>query len=175
MLDRQDVLDREFKEGRLGLQISGPWLFRKIPVDAPGLRYGAALVPRPSAERGTHASFAGGEVLVSFNASKNKQGALELARFLARPDNAASLAQAAKSFQPANLGADTLEYYRTRPDEQVLVRQLVTAVPTPNHPAWDEMEAAIEDEVEQALYDKKTAAEAVAAAGRKIQELAGKK
>jgi multiple sugar transport system substrate-binding protein len=175
IMDLQDVLDREFKEGRLGLQISGAWLFKSIPRDAPALRYAVALVPRPDAEHGTHASFAGGEVLVSFNASKSRQAALELARFLVRPENALALAQAARSVQPATVGADTVAYYREHPGEQMMIRQFETAVPTPNHPAWMEMEAAIEDEVEQALHDRKTAAQAVADAGRRLNELAGKK
>jgi len=175
MLGRQDELDREFKEGRLGLQISGAWLFRSIPKDAPGLRYGVALVPRPERERGTHASFAGGEVLVSFAGSKQKGAALTLARFLVRPENAMALAQAAMSVQPATLDADTFAYYRERPEALVMLRQFETAVPTPNHPAWVEMEAAIEDEVEQALYDKKTPQQAVAAAHKRLTELAGKK
>ena len=174
MLGRQDELDREFKEGRLGLQISGAWLFRSIPKDAPGLRYGVALVPRPEPSRGTHASFAGGEVLASFTTSKQKAGALKLARFLARPENALALAQAAMSVQPATVGADTSAYYRERPEQQVMIRQFETAVPTPNHPAWVEMEAAIEDEVEQALYDRKPVAQAVADAHKKLAGLVGK-
>jgi len=56
-----------------------------------------------------------------------------------------------------------------------MVRQFETAVPTPNHPAWGDMEAAIEDEVEAALYDRKSAAQAVADAHRKLTELVGKK
>ena len=175
VLDRQDVLDREFKEGHLGLSISGAWLFKSIPKDAPALRYGVALVPAPDRDRGTHASFAGGEMLVSFKGSKRKQAALELARFLVRPENALALAQAAKSVQPATLGADTAAYYREHPDEQLMIRQFATAYPTPNHPAWVEMEAVIEDEVEQALYGKKTAAQAVADASVKLDELVGKK
>src|SRR5207253_3246403 len=85
LVEHQDVLDREFKEGRLGLEISGAWLFKSIPKEAPGLRYGVALIPSPDVDRGTHASFAGGEILVSFQASRNKPGALELARFLVQP------------------------------------------------------------------------------------------
>ena len=170
MLERQDMLDRAFKEGRLGLEISGAWLFRSIPKEAPGLRYGVALVPRPERERGFHASFAGGEVLVSFAAAKEKEGALLLARFLARPENAQVLAAAAQSVQPATIGADTSAYYRDRPNEQLMIRQFETAVPTPNHPAWVDLEAAIEDEVEQVLYDKKTAAQAIADAHRRIGE-----
>ena len=175
LLERQDMLDRAFKEGRLGLQISGAWLLKAIPRDSPGLRYGVALVPRPDRERGTHASFAGGEVLVSFHASRRKQGALELARFLVRPDNALALATAAQSVQPATVGADTSAAYRDHPEQQLMIRQFETAVPTPNHPAWLEMEAAIEDEVEQALYDKKSAARAVADAQQRLAELVGKK
>ncbi len=175
MLGRQDELDREFKEGRLGVQISGAWLFRSIPKDAPALRYGVALVPRPERERGTHASFAGGEVLVSFAGSKQKAAALKLARFLVRPENSLALAQAAMSVQPATLAADTNAYYRERPEQQLMIRQFETAVPTPNHPAWVEMEAVVEDEVEQALYDRKSVQKAVADAHRKLDVLAGKK
>jgi len=175
MLDRQSELDREFKEGRLGLQISGAWLFRSIPKDAPNLHYGVALVPRPGLEHGTHASFAGGEVLASFSASRNKHGALELARFLMQPENVLALTTSAKSVQPPMLGADTLAYYRAHPNEQLMVKQFETAYPTPNHPAWVEMEAVIEDEVEQALYDRKSAAQAIADAGSQLDVLAKKK
>ncbi len=174
-LGMQDALDQEFKEGRLGIQISGAWLFKQIPKEAPGLRYGVALVPRPAADRGTHASFAGGEVLVSFQTSKRKEDALKLARFLVRPDNALALAVAAQSVQPATVSADTAAYYRERPMQQVLIQQFATARFTPNHPAWDEMEQAIEAEVEQALYDKKTAAVAVRDANQRIADLLGKK
>jgi len=175
MLDHQDVLDREFKEGRLGLELSGAWLLTSIPKDAPTLRYGVALVPRPAAEHGTHASFAGGEVLVSFKASKHAAQALDLARYLVRADNALALAQSAKSVQPATVGADTSAYYREHPDEQMMVRQFDTAYPTPNHPAWVEMEAAIEDEVEQALLDRKSPRQAIADAQQKLAELVPRK
>ena len=173
-MERQDVLDRMFKSGQLGLQISGAWLVRSIPKDAPGLRYGVALVPRPDSERGTHASFAGGEVLVSFQQSKRKQAALQLARFLVRPDNALALAMAVQTVQPATLGADTTAYYRGNPEQLVMIRQFETAVPTPNHPAWVDMEEAIEDEVEQALHDRKSSAQALADAHRRLTELLAK-
>ena len=175
VVERQQALDRMFKAGAIGLQISGAWLFRSIPRDAPDLRYGVALVPRPSRERGTHASFAGGELLVSFDASKNKEDALKLARFLVRPDNALALSAAAKNVQPATLNADTAAYYRERPQEQTMLHQFETAVTAPNHPAWEDMEAAIEQQVEEALHGRKSAAQAVADAHAKIQELVGQR
>ena len=168
MLGTQDVLDREFKEGRLGLQISGGWLFRQIPKEAPDLRWGVALVPRPAADRGTHASFAGGEVLVAFAKGKHLGDALALERFLLRPDNQLELAAAAMDVQPSAVGMDTAAFYRERPEQQVLLRQFETARFTPLHPAWGDMEKAIEEEVEQALYDRKTAARAVRDANARI-------
>src|SRR5205823_3158351 len=83
--------------------------------------------------------------------------------FLVRPDNALALAESAMSVQPATVGADTAAFYREHPDLQTMIRQFATARFTPHHPGWDAMEAAIEDEVEQALYDRKTPARAVAA------------
>lgn len=171
----QDQLDREFKEGRLGAQISGAWLLKQIPRETPGLRYGVAVVPRPAADRGTHASFAGGEVLVSFTGSRRKEAALRLARFLVQPENALALARSAESVQPATVGADTLEWYRERPGQAAMIRQFESARFTPNHPEWDAMEQAIEEEIEQALYDRKSAAEAVRDAHARLAELVGKK
>ena len=171
-VDRQDQLDEAFMQGKLGAQISGAWLFRKIPKQAPDLAYGVALVPHPVGDRGTHASFAGGEILCSFKASKNPSGALRLARFLASRDAALMLARANQSVQPAARGAATDAYYQERPKERILLDQLALAVPTPNHPAWLDMESAIEDEVEKALYGKTTAAQAIQAASDRIDALA---
>jgi multiple sugar transport system substrate-binding protein len=171
-VDRQDQLDEAFMQGKLGAEISGAWLFKKIPKQAPGLHYGVALVPKPTAANGTHASFAGGEILTTFKASKNKTGALRLARFLASREAAMMLAKANQGVQPAARGADNDAYYQARPNERVLLEQLALAVPTPNHPAWLDMEAAIEDEVERALYKKATPGQAIAAASARIAALA---
>lgn len=174
-MGQQEAIDREFSEGRLGFDLSGPWMFERIASEAPGLRYGVAPMPVSAAGRDSITSWAGGEVLVSFNDSKQKQLALELARFLVQPENALRLAVAAKSVQPATVGADTSEHYRARPHEAAMVRQLGRARFAPNHPAWGGMEAAIEDEVEQALFDRKSAAEAVRDAQAKLAELVGKR
>jgi multiple sugar transport system substrate-binding protein len=171
----QEALEREFKGGRLGFLIAGPRLCREIQRESPGLRYGVAQVPRPSGERGEHVCWAEGEVLASFNASRRKHEAIELARFLVRPDHALAVAAAAGSVVPATLGADTSAYFRARPGERMMVRQLETARFAPNHPAWSEMEAAIEDETEHALHDRKNAADAVRDAQVRLAELLGRR
>jgi len=100
--------------------------------------------------------------------------ALQLARFLVAPENALALAQSAQSVQPAVIGADTMAFYREHPEQQVMIRQFETAVPTPNHPAWVDLEAAIEDEVEEALHNRKTAEQAIQDAQRRLTELLSK-
>lgn len=175
LLASQDTLDREFERGRLGLLLSGAWLLERLPREAPGLHYGVAPVPAPGPDRGTHASWADGEVLVSFGASRHKQHALELARFLAQPENVLALAAAAGSVLPAAAEADTSAYYLTRPLERALVRQLGNSRFTPSHPAWIEMEEAIADEVAQALHDTKSAAQAVHDAQARLAGLVGRR
>ncbi len=171
-VDRQDQLDEAFMQGKLGAQISGAWLFRKIPKQAPGLNYGVTLVPKPASNRGVNASFAGGEILTSFAKSRNQAGAWRLARFLASREPALMLAKANQSVQPAARGTENDPWYQARPMERVLIEQLALAVPTPNHPAWLDMESAIEDEVEKALYGRATAAAAVRSASGRIDALA---
>ena len=114
-------------------------------------------------------------MLVSFTSSKRKEQALKLARFLVRPENALALCVAAQSVYPTSVGADTLAYYRAHPMQQTMIRQFASSHFTPNHAEWDAMEQVIEGEIEQALYDKKTARHAVADAGQSIAELARKK
>jgi multiple sugar transport system substrate-binding protein len=172
---KPDSIEREFMAGRLGFVLAGPRLLDAIGREARDLQARVAPAPQPRRDTLPTASWAGGEVLVSFNDSKRKHLALDLARFLVRPENALRLAAAVKGVEPATAGADTGAYFRDRPGEAIMVRQLAGARYAPNHPAWGEMEAAIEDEVEQALFDRKSAAGAVKDAQAKLAELVGKR
>jgi multiple sugar transport system substrate-binding protein len=171
----EESLERGFVKGRLGLLLAGAGLVRRIAAEAPALRYGVALVPRPLADEGANVSWVGGELLVSLNASAHKRLALDLARFLVRPENVRRLTAAVPGLLPAVAGADTSAWYRARPREQVLLRQLAAARFAPNHPAWGAMEAAIGDELELALDGTKSAEQAVKDAQERLVALAGKR
>ncbi len=171
-VDRQEQIDDAFLAGKVGATVAGSWILRKAPKQAPGLRFGVSLIPPPALDRGTSASFLGGELLVSFARSKNQAGAWRLARFLVSRDAALAVARVNQAVQPAAVGAIDDPFYANDPNQSALLEQLATAVPTPNHPKWLDMEAAIEDEVEKALYGKVTAAQAVSAASAKIDALA---
>ena len=174
ILERQDMIDQMFAQGKIGLVISGGWNLKRIPEDAPGLKYGVALVPRPDA-RGTHASFAGAEILV-FPRGSRLEPAAKLARFLTASRQALKIAGEVKSVQPASRDALSDPYYADHPMERLLLEQCETSYSPPPIPAWQEIEEVINTRLEQCLYDKLTPEEALGTIDREINAiLAGPK
>lgn len=171
----RDSIEREFLADRIGFVLAGPRLLGEAARRGGGLQVGVALVPPPRRDTLPAASWADGEVLVSFNAAKRKHLALDLARFLVQPGNAERLARAVKGVLPATAGADTLARFRDSSGVAAMIRQLDGVRYAPNHPAWGGMEAVIEDQVEQALDDRKSAAEAVKDAQTKLAVLVGRR
>jgi multiple sugar transport system substrate-binding protein len=174
-VETRDSIERAFLAGRIGFVLAGPRLLGALRGGAPNLGVWVGLVPPARRDTLQAASWADGEVLVSFNAAKRKHLALDLARFLVQPENAERLARAVKGIVPATVGADTLARFRDSHGVAKMMRQLATARYAPNHPAWGEMEAAIEAEVELALDGRKSAAQAVKDAQAKLAELVGKR
>lgn len=170
LLEKQDVLDRAFIEGRVGMVLSGAWLLRTLAKEAPSLRYAVVLVPKPDAG-GSHASFAGGEVLVSFRNSKHPKEAFELARFLVEPENAIAVARVVRSVQPAAVGAEDDPYYAEHPEDRVFVEQLRTSVSTPAHPRWSEIEDVVNEALEQAIHGTRKPEDALREGSRRIEAL----
>jgi multiple sugar transport system substrate-binding protein len=166
MLDLQKNLDDAFKRGKLGILFSGSWLVRGLK-DAP-FRWYTAEFPGMNGHRGI--SFAGGEYLAVNNASKMKKHAVELIAFLTRRDNELRLAKAFNIF-PADTLLQQDSFYLNRPQGDVFSRQLRSAKMTPVHPKWLEIEAVLEDETAQALYKKKTPAEALRDCDKRVTEI----
>ena len=171
LLDRQEMLDEAFTRGRIGFTISGPWMLRKLPESAPALHFDVILMPRPGKDRGKPASFAGAEVLGIFRGSKEKSAALTLARFLVREENAMPIYVATGNAFPAAVTAEQDTYFVSHPRDKVFVQQLETAVAPPVHPRWVEIEEILNAELEEAIYGKKSADEALRSADQRIEAL----
>ncbi|HET7904755.1 MAG TPA: extracellular solute-binding protein [Candidatus Eisenbacteria bacterium] len=168
LLDRQEMHEQAFGKGRLGMVISGPWLTRKLAETAPALKYSVALMPRPAADRGVPASFAGAEVLGVFRTSKNKDDAMRLARFLVRAENTMPLFLATGNAFPAASSAAADAYFDSHPNDRVFLTQNRTAKSPPLHPRWVEIEEIVNAELEEAIYGAKTAEAALDDADRRI-------
>jgi multiple sugar transport system substrate-binding protein len=176
----EHALEREFKEGRLGLLVGRASLLRDVLREEPALRFGVGLMPGPGGRGGTRASYADGHVLASFRGARHKEAALRLARFLLRPVNALALARAAATVEPATRGADTLVSYARFPGRLAFIRQLESARFTPAHAQWDSMSIAIESELGRALEDHRsptesTAVRTAAAVDRRLTVLIGRR
>ncbi len=171
LLDRQEMLDEAFTRGRIGFTISGPWMLRKLPESAPQLHFEVILMPRPAKNRGIPASFAGAEALGIFRGSREKAAAVTLARFLVREENAMPLYVATGNAFPAAFAAEQDTYFVSHPKDKVFVRQLETAVAPPLHPRWVEIEEILNSELEEAIYGKKSADEALRSGDRRIEAL----
>jgi len=160
--------EQAFIKGRLGVVISGPWLIRKLAQEAPKLVYSVQLMPQPAKDRGTHASFAGAEVLGIFRGSKKKDAALDLARFLVKPENTMPVYIATGNAFPASVSVGTDTYWDRFPQDARFLDQLKTAVGPPLHPKWVQIEEIVNGELEEAIYGKKTAEQALHSADQRI-------
>lgn len=172
--EKQEVLDQYFKTGRLGMQVSGAWNLKNYKLEAPELDYSVALVPKPSADHGSHASFAGAEMLVVFKSSPHKDVALQFARFLQAYPQAKKLSLAAGSVFPAARAAINDPTFTSDPRVRVFVEQSLTSRTTPAHPGWIEMEEAIDRAVEESLYGRRAPRWCLDDAAKEVQQIAAR-
>lgn len=171
MMDTQAMLDEAFKHNKIGFVISGGWLLNDLRKNYPQVNFGICLMPKPESGRGTPASFAGGEFLVINKKTKNPQEALELIKFLIQKDNCLKVCQAIGSGFPSARDAELDPYYRNNPYLSIFQEQLKYAISPPPHPKWVYIEEIIERAVEEVMYDKKSAQDALDEAKLEIDKL----
>lgn len=150
--EKQDLLDEAFKQGKLGLAVSGLWNFARYPVDAPNLDFGVALMPKPSKTHGFSTSFLGGQVLALFKNCRNPEMAAKFIRFLARAENTLPITRGALVSFPAHRAAFNDELFKKDERIAVFVEQMKTAIHPPIHRLWIEIEKIINETVEKAMY-----------------------
>lgn len=171
LIDTQLRLDEAFRQGKIGFVISGGWLLEQIRKNEPDLNFGVGLMPRPKAETGFPASFAGGEYLVINQKSKHTQEAMKFVRFLTDLDNALELCKAIGTPSPAHALAPLDDYYNKDPFLSIFQEQLNYSLTPPWTHKWVYVEEQIEQAVEQAMYGKKTPKESLDEAKKKIDKL----
>jgi multiple sugar transport system substrate-binding protein len=169
--EKQEVLDHHFKTGKLGMQISGAWNVRNLRLEAPDLSYGVALVPKPD-NGGTHASFAGAEMLVVFDRSPLRELGIELARFLQSYPQARELSLDVGSVFPAAKRALRDSAFVSDATTRVFVEQSFTSRTAPAHPGWIEMEDVLNGAIEEALYGRRAPRWCLGGAAEEIEIIA---
>lgn len=151
LIDKSAEIDRAFGEGRLGMTIGGPWLFRFLPSRYPDLRYSTALIPRPDRPGGVHASFLGGEMLVVFGRSRHPEEATRLAKFIADARQSLPIALNERNVLPASKEGYSHPHVVHDPLLHVFMKQIQMAVPAPAHHRWSSFERILSQMVEEIL------------------------
>jgi multiple sugar transport system substrate-binding protein len=100
--------------------------------------------------------------------SRHAADALALARFLVAGERALVVAESERSVLPAAHDAAVQAYCDANPLEAVQLAVLRTSKAPPAHPAWVEMQEALNTAIEDVLFGKAEPAAAMQAADAKI-------
>ena len=160
IVETQARIEEYFSAGKVGFVISGEWLAGKLQRNAPGFEYFVTVMPAAQSG-GIGVSFAGGEYLVVNESTQNRESALALLHHLTLPENDKLFTKATGSYTPVNKFTAFEVDSAAIAIASVFQQQIGNSRATPVHPAWVAVEEILERGIEQALYGKMTAQEAL--------------
>ncbi|UVK42411.1 sugar ABC transporter substrate-binding protein [Mesorhizobium sp. AR07] len=145
--NREDVQNL-FKQGKVGMMITAPFLSNQIKDEAPKLKYGVAAIPAgPTGARGTYGVT---DSMIMFKNSKNKDEAWKLLDFLFTKEQRAKFTQG-EGFLPVNKEEAKMDYYVNNADLAAFTALLPDARFAPVIPGWEEV-AQITSDAMQKIY-----------------------
>ncbi|UCI30613.1 ABC transporter substrate-binding protein [Mesorhizobium sp. B4-1-4] len=145
--NREDVQNL-FKQGKVGMMITAPFLSNQIKEEAPSLKYGVAAIPAgPTGARGTYGVT---DSMIMFRNSKNKDDAWKLMDFLFTKEQRAKFTQG-EGFLPVNKEEAKMDYYVNNADLAAFTALLPDARFAPVIPGWEEI-AQITSDAMQKIY-----------------------
>jgi multiple sugar transport system substrate-binding protein len=146
-LNREDVQNL-FKQGKIGMMITAPFLSNQIKDEAPKLQYGVTAIPAgPTGARGTYGVT---DSVIMFQNSKNKEEAWKLLDFLFTTEQRAKFTQG-EGFLPVNKEEAKMDYYVNNADLAAFTGLLPDARFAPIIPGWEEV-AQITSDAMQKIY-----------------------
>lgn len=146
-LNREDVQNL-FKQGKVGMMITAPFLSNQIKEEAPNLNYGVAAIPAgPTGARGTYGVT---DSIIMFQNSKNKEEAWKLLDYLFTTEQRAKFTQG-EGFLPVNKEEAKMDYYVNNADLAAFTALLPDARFAPVIPGWEEI-AQITSDAMQKIY-----------------------
>ncbi len=151
--DKQTGVEQAFGEGRVGMYVAGAWSISTLQTTYPKLNFYLGFVPKPSKDKGTHASFAGGEILTVSKVTKNKDAAMKLVEYLLRDDVAMLITKRVPQIYPSNRLAILDPWWNENPLYQMFVKQNTYAVAAPLYTRWEDVEIELTSMIEEIILD----------------------
>ncbi|MBP9019741.1 MAG: extracellular solute-binding protein, partial [Bacteroidales bacterium] len=124
-----------FAQDQVAMILEGPWFPSLFGSQFPDKQYGLALMP---AGDGGSISVVGGEDIVMFEQSENKEAAAEFIRYML--SEKVQLQWAEKGQMPVIKSAADSDVIKNHPYFGIFLQQLETAKARSPHPAWSQME-----------------------------------
>lgn len=160
-----------FGEGKACMQLDGSWLFG-YRSDAP-FDWGVSLVPAP--EGGTSATNTGGERILMFSGSENKEAAWKFIKFMTSSDVQLRW-DMTTGFMPVRKSVgENSEYLNwindTEPRMLPFVEGMQYAHTRPATPLYNEVSDAFSREIQNAFLGLATPEEALAAAEQAVNDI----
>jgi multiple sugar transport system substrate-binding protein len=151
--------------GKYAMIIDGPWMVDIYKGNYPDFKVNFA--PIPTGPDGTNSSVVGGEDVVVFDGSQNKEAAMKWAAFLLSEESQKMMAEVGVVPTLSALVGDPAmpEYFG------VFLEQLKTAQARVPHPKWSDMDNAINNAFQRMLRGEQTPQEALDQAAEEINAL----
>ncbi len=165
----RDELQALFKQGRLGMMITGPFLMNQIAKEAPTLEYGVLPVPV-----GTNpATYAVTDSIVMFANSKVKTAAMKWLDFLFTPAPRIAFTKG-EGFLPTTIEEAKDPAFTENERLKVFVSLLPNARFAPTVTGWEDTAKAVTDAVQSVYLGTSTPEAALNAAAAKANQSLGK-
>lgn len=145
--NREDVQNL-FKQGKVGMMITAPFLAAQIKEEAPDLQYGVAPIPAgPNGDRGTYGVT---DSIIMFDNSPNKDVAWKFLDYIFTTELRAEFTSG-EGFLPVNVEVAAMPEFAENADLKEFTALLPDARFAPVIPGWEEI-AEITSNAIQSIY-----------------------
>ncbi len=165
---RED-LQNLFKQGRVAMMITAPFLINQIEKEAPKLNYGIAPVPKET----RNATYAVTDSVVLFKNSKVKKAAWKFLDFLFTKDPRVAFTKG-EGFLPTTKAEAADPYFAQNARLQTFVNLLPNAHFAPTVTGWEDTAKAVSDAVQSVYLGKDQPAPALKHAAELADQALGK-
>lgn len=147
---------------------NGPWAYPILASQFEDVKLVSSLFPAGS---GGSIEVVGGENVILFEQSDQKEAAGEFVRFLLSEEYQLKMAEVGQI--PVLISAIDSEYIQNHPYYGIFLEQLLTAQARPAHPDWSQIDEIITDAGQLIMREEMSAQEALDAAAEQIDLLLG--
>jgi multiple sugar transport system substrate-binding protein len=157
-----------FKQGRVGMMITAPFLSTQIASEAPDLNYGVAAIPAgPEGARGTYGVT---DSIIMFENSQNKDLAWNFLDYLFQTEQRATFTEG-EGFLPVNREVAEMPAFADNPDLAQFTALLPEARFAPVIPGWEEIASITSDALQRIYLGEAEPQAALDAAAAEIDQI----